>query len=94
MTNSRSPSTADVPCTCGNPNPHVIAKRRTVDGIDLAFWSDGQLTGRLDHYLNEIGRKRLSRASIDTLLNESSLLSLDEVRTRFLALYKQERASR
>lgn len=85
-------STEDT-CSCGDPQPHVIAKRRTTNDIDLAFWNDGQLTGRLGHYLLQIGSKRLPRASIDLLLNEASLLSLDEVRARFLALYKQERAS-
>ncbi len=90
--NAGSASSVGLSCSCGNTDPHTIARRRTVEDIDLAFWSDGQLTGRFGHYLLEIGRKRLPRASIDLLLNEAALLSLDEVRARFLALYRLDRA--
>lgn len=88
-----SASSVGLSCSCGNPDPHTIAHRRTTNDIDLAFWSDGQLTGRLGHYLLQIGRKRLLPASQSTLLNEAALLSLDEVRARFLALYRLDRAA-
>lgn len=33
-------------CTCGEPESHVIAKRRTADNIAVLLWSDGAVTGR------------------------------------------------
>lgn len=32
-------------CTCGETEPHTIAKRRTADGITVMLWSDGAVTG-------------------------------------------------
>lgn len=31
------------PCTCGEPRPHVVARRQTADGAPLLGWSDGSL---------------------------------------------------
>jgi hypothetical protein len=31
------------PCTCGEPHPHVIAERRTLDGHGVELWSDGAI---------------------------------------------------
>lgn len=31
-------------CSCGNAEPHVIARRRTFDGKDVCLWDDGTLT--------------------------------------------------
>lgn len=33
-------------CSCGEPSPHVIAKRETADGIGVWIWHDGAITGR------------------------------------------------
>jgi hypothetical protein len=32
-------------CSCGESEPHVIARRRTADGIGVDFWHDGAITG-------------------------------------------------
>lgn len=34
-------------CSCGDPNPHVIARRATADGKHVCLWSDGGLTWAL-----------------------------------------------
>lgn len=34
-------------CTCGNSEPHVIARRTTSDGVAVEIWHDGAITGRL-----------------------------------------------
>lgn len=34
-------------CSCGNTQTHIVATRQTFDGIGVAMWSDGALTGRL-----------------------------------------------
>lgn len=34
-------------CTCGTTDHHIIANRQTADGIGVALWSDGAVTGRL-----------------------------------------------
>ena len=31
------------PCPCGEVGPHAIAKRRTVDDVEVEFWSDGRV---------------------------------------------------
>jgi hypothetical protein len=33
-------------CTCGDTEPHVIARRTTADGIAVEVWHDGAITGR------------------------------------------------
>lgn len=38
-------------CSCGCTEPHVIMRRRTFDGIDVHFWSDGAVTDRIGTYV-------------------------------------------
>lgn len=33
------------PCTCGNPAPHIIGRRRTADNIGVTLWSHGPVLG-------------------------------------------------
>lgn len=51
-------STAPVVCSCLDPDPHVIARSRTFDGVMLELWSDGDITGRLGRYPPGIGHTR------------------------------------
>lgn len=32
------------PCSCGVAEDHVVGRRRTADGYQVALWSDGALT--------------------------------------------------
>lgn len=43
-------------CSCGEAEPHVIAERRTADGIRVCFWSDGDITGGMGIYPRGVGR--------------------------------------
>lgn len=38
-------------CHCGDRNPHVVARRRTADGIGIALWSNATVTGFFGHAL-------------------------------------------
>lgn len=31
-------------CSCGDPKPHVVARRTTADGFRIALWCDGAVT--------------------------------------------------
>jgi len=33
-------------CTCGNTEPHIIARRSTLDGIGIVCWDNGAIVGR------------------------------------------------
>lgn len=46
----REALTAEARCSCGCREPHEVARRRTFDGIDVLFWSDGAVTGRMGTY--------------------------------------------
>lgn len=41
---------AEARCSCGCREPHEVMRRRTFDGIDVLFWSDGAVTGRMGTY--------------------------------------------
>lgn len=45
-------------CSCGEKGPHIIARRRTMDGVEIEFWSDGGVTGRLGIYPKGLGPTR------------------------------------
>lgn len=71
-------------CTCGNPTPHEIARRATMDGTMIRFWSDGTLSGQW-HYLPGIGRKRLPEAALWALAGEVCITTAAEMPSRFRA---------
>lgn len=45
-------------CSCMNPEPHVVARSETYDGIAVELWSDGDITGRLGTYPPGMGHNR------------------------------------
>ena len=45
-------------CSCGNPEPHIVARRTTADSTILCLWSDGDVTLRLGFVLKGLGRGR------------------------------------
>jgi hypothetical protein len=38
-------------CGCGEQRSHIVARRHTADGVFVALWDDGALTGALAHAL-------------------------------------------
>lgn len=46
------------PCSCGDPHPHEIGRRRTADGKTVVLWSDGAVTAALGFGLPGIGVPR------------------------------------
>lgn len=45
-------------CTCGDPSDHEIARRQTLDGKTVIFWSDGMITWAMGYRIRGIGRAR------------------------------------
>lgn len=45
-------------CTCGREDPHIIASRKTADGIGVVLWSDGPITGHLGSALPGVPIRR------------------------------------
>lgn len=37
-------------CSCGNPEPHEVAGRRSFEDMTVLVWSDGRVTDRLSRY--------------------------------------------
>lgn len=40
-----------MPCSCNNPESHIIARRQTADGVTVCLWSDGLVSFLLGRYL-------------------------------------------
>lgn len=69
-------------CTCGRTDLHVIAERRTFDGIRVCGWSDGEVTFGLGIYPQGIRRRRTrvyAEQIRDLVLEEVSLYDAAEV---------------
>lgn len=44
----KTTAAANAPCSCGDSNPkHIVATRRTADGVHVNVHHDGSLSGRL-----------------------------------------------
>lgn len=71
-------------CTCGTATTHEIARRTTLDGATIRFWSDGTLTGQW-HDLPGIGRKRLPGPALWALASEVCITTAEELPARFRA---------
>lgn len=41
-------------CTCGNDQPHIVARRRTADDVAVEIWHDGAITGRAGRALPNV----------------------------------------
>lgn len=44
-------NTSTTDCPCGDHGTHVVARRRTADGIGIALWSNATITGFFGHAL-------------------------------------------
>lgn len=66
-------------CTCGEPEPHVIAHRLTYDGIGVNLWSDGAITGVLGLKLRGVPIRRPKTKEAADRLRMAGWLALDEV---------------
>jgi hypothetical protein len=86
-------------CSCGEPSPHVIARRRTLDGYDVCLWDDGAITGALGYRINGVPMRRprteaaraLARTAGRLLLGEACIRNLAELGPVYAAA---ERAAR
>lgn len=61
-------------CTCGRTDDHVIAERRTLDGVLVCAWSNGDVTGVLGMWPRGIGRTKMNATQ-----KRAAQLLLDEV---------------
>jgi hypothetical protein len=66
-------------CTCGEPEPHVIAHRLTYDGIGVNLWSDGAITGVLGLKLKGVPIRRPKTQEAAARLRKVGMLALGEV---------------
>jgi hypothetical protein len=46
------------PCTCGEPHPHEVMRRHTVDGISVHLESDGKVLGLFGRSLRSVPVRR------------------------------------
>ena len=70
-------------CSCGETEPHQIARKTTFDGRTICLWSDGQMTAPMGLYVAGIGRKRLSMERLWEIANDAALLTMDEIVEQF-----------
>ena len=47
-------------CSCGDNNPHIVAKRVTLDGYSVDLWNDGAITDRMGNGLRPSKKRSLS----------------------------------
>lgn len=66
-------------CTCGDPNPHVIMRRTTADGIEVNLWDDGAITGALGIGLPKVPLARPKTADAVKRARSIAWLMLGEV---------------
>ncbi|MCH8517911.1 MAG: hypothetical protein LAT68_16535 [Cyclobacteriaceae bacterium] len=81
-------------CSCGNPEPHVIARRQTYDGREVNLWSDGDLTQLLGIRIPGLGMPRSDasrRANMEVIKNVC-LYNLNEIPAKVKELRKKLRA--
>ena len=73
-------TTATAPnfCTCGEPEPHRVSRRRTADGKDVVLWSDGAVTGAFGHRLPGIPMRRPRTVEAANLARRTGWLVLSE----------------
>lgn len=74
-----------MPCTCGNPETHVMKRGRTADGMRIVLWDDGLITTALGGLLPKVGVAR-STAGMEAdlwagwaVMGELSLLEFSEL---------------
>src|SRR5580698_1816767 len=71
-------------CTCGNHEPHEIARARTADNFGIMAFSDGYLC----HWHGQIIAKCLSRDALSIIMGEVSLYDHAEIRALATAARK------
>ena len=78
-------------CSCGNPTPHVIARRTTCDGRTVCLWSDGDLTQILGIRIPGLGKPRgeNSRQANRAIIDDVCLYDLNEIPAKVKQLRKQ-----
>jgi hypothetical protein len=67
------------PCSCGEPDPHVVARRVTEDGVFVEIWSDGAITGRAGSRLPGLRITRARSAPAHERARRAAWLVGDEV---------------
>jgi len=72
-------------CSCGESTSHVIARRETLDGVAVEFWSDGAVTGRMGVGFygdrpRAMGNRGAYLRAVKILIEEVSLYDRRELR--------------
>ena len=68
-------------CSCGNASPHSVARRTTLDGVNVHVWSDGMVTDAsiIAGYLPGVGRRRVPAARLWDFAGEVCLYPVAEI---------------
>lgn len=82
-------------CSCGNHEPHVIARRKSADGFIVKFWSDGAVTSALGLYIVQGSRGKSLDAAIRAAWRVAENVELYDYREiRALVLRARKEAAR
>jgi hypothetical protein len=68
-------------CTCGNTEPHPIARKTTADGVKVHVWSDGMVTDAsiIAGYLAGVGRRKVPVARLWAFAGEVCVFDASEL---------------
>jgi hypothetical protein len=75
------------PCSCGNAEPHTIARRQTADGKHVCLWDDGSLTWALGNRIRGSAeprteeQRRIALAAGRLVLGEVVIWDSSEITT-------------
>lgn len=67
------------PCTCGEPHPHVISERRTLDGHGVELWSDGAILTPFGQRVRGVPMRRPRRPESQRAALRAGWLFMGEV---------------
>ncbi len=67
------------PCTCGDPHPHEVMRRHTVDGISIHLESDGKVLGLMGRSLRGVPVRRPRTAESHRLALRAGRLFMNAV---------------
>jgi hypothetical protein len=67
-------------CSCGTLEDHIVARRKTLDGICILVWNDGKVTDRMCRYLPGCSKKP---KDISEFSDRVSLYNLSELPAQF-----------
>ena len=74
-------TTTRTTCSCGNTEPHPIARKTTADGVKVHVWSDGMVTDAsiIAGYLPGVGRKKVPATRLSAFADEVCVFDASEL---------------